>query len=146
MTTATVPDIASLFYKTWYHRFSLPTAITSDYNYLFVSHFWQELFNKLQVHLLMCIAFHLEMDRSSECSNKTAIEALCHYVNIRGNDWAEHLIYIEATMNNSVNATIDTLLMEVLYGTYLWLIPHPGDISSIISAVTNFLDKIDESI
>jgi len=39
VTTATATDIASLIYKSWYRHFSLPSAITSDHDKLFVSHF-----------------------------------------------------------------------------------------------------------
>jgi len=42
VATATVTNIASLFYKSWYQRFGLPAAITSDRDKLFIS---QELFN-----------------------------------------------------------------------------------------------------
>jgi len=37
---ATALDIACLFYRTWYHQFGLPAAITLDRNKLFVSWFW----------------------------------------------------------------------------------------------------------
>ena len=37
VTRATAPEIALLFYKTWYRRFGPPTAITSDRDKLFVS-------------------------------------------------------------------------------------------------------------
>ena len=43
VATATVTNnIASLFYKSWYQRFGLLAAITSDRDKLFIS---QELFN-----------------------------------------------------------------------------------------------------
>ena len=81
VTIATAPEIVLLFYKTWYCRFGLSTAITSDCDKLFVSRFWQKLFKKLNIHLHMSTAFHPETGGSSECSNKTAIEALRHYIN-----------------------------------------------------------------
>ena len=111
-----------------------------------MSRFWQELFKKLNVHLRMSTAFHPETDGLSEHSNKTAIEALRHYVNTRQDDWSEHLIQVETAMNNSVNATTGKSPMELLYGTHVWLIPHSANISSTISAITDFLEKIDESI
>ena len=92
VTTATMTDIASLFYKSWYRRFGLPSAITSDRDKLFISHFWQELFKKLKVHLRMSMALHPKTDGSSERSNKMAIESLRHYVNTRQDDWADHLL------------------------------------------------------
>ena len=114
ITTATAPEIALLFYKTWYCRFGLSSAITSDHDKLFLSRFWQKLFKKLKVHLRMSTAFHPETDGSSERSNKTAIEALGHYLNTRQDDWSEHLIHVETAMNNSVNATTGKSPMELL--------------------------------
>ena len=146
LTTATAPDIARLFYRTWYRQFGLPTAITSDCDKLFVSRFWQELFKKLEVHLRMSTAFHPTTDGFSERSNKTAIEALRHYINTRQNDWAKHLIHVEAAMNNSVNAMTGKSPMELLYGTHLRLVPHPVDPSSTVPATTDFLDMINESV
>ena len=146
VTMATAPDIARLFYRTWYRRFGLPTAITSDRDKLFVSRFWQELFKKLEVYLRMSTAFHPETDGSSEHSNKTVIEALYHYVNTHQNDWTKHLIYVEVAMNNSVNATTGKSPMELLYGTYVRLVPHPVDTSSMVPATTDFFDRINESI
>ena len=143
---ATAPETASLFYRTWYHRFGLPTAITSDRDKLFVSKSWQELFKKLNVHLRKSTAFHPETDCSLERSNKTAIEALRHYVNTRQNDWSEHLIHVEIAMNNSINATTGRSRMELLYGTHARLILHPADTFSTVPAVTDFLEKINESV
>jgi len=39
VTTATAPEIALLFYRTWYRRFGLSTAIALDRDKLFVSRF-----------------------------------------------------------------------------------------------------------
>jgi len=94
----------------------------------------------------MSTAFHLETDSSSECSNKTAIEALHHYIDTRQNDRSEHLIHIEMAMTNSINATTGNSLMELLYGTHFQLFPHPADASSAIPAVTHFFEKINESV
>ena len=111
-----------------------------------MSRFWEELFKKLNVHLHMSTAFYPETDGSSERSNKTAIEALQHYVNTRQNDLSEHLIHVEAAMNNSINVTTGKSPMELLYGTHVRLIPHPADTSSTVPAITDFLEKIDESV
>ena len=94
----------------------------------------------------MSTAFHPETDGSSERSNKTVIEALCHCINTRQNNWTKHLIHVKAAMNNSVNATTGKSPMEVLYRTHLWLVPHPVNTSSMVLATTDFLDRINESV
>ena len=55
-------------------------------------------------------------------------------------------MHIETAMNNSINATTRKSPLELLYGTYVRLVSHPADTCSTISAVTDFLEKIDESI
>jgi len=55
-------------------------------------------------------------------------------------------MHIETAMNNSINATTGKSPTELLYGTHVRLIPHPADTCSTIPAVTDFLEKIDESI
>jgi hypothetical protein len=50
-TSATAPDMADLYYRTWYRQFGLPAAITLDRDKLFTSGFWKELFKKIDVHL-----------------------------------------------------------------------------------------------
>jgi len=145
-TTATAPEVANLFYRTWYRQFGLPSAIASDRDKLFMSHFWKQLMKKLDIHLRMSTAYHPETDGSSEKSNKTAIESLRQYANIRQNDWVDHLVHVEATMNNSVNATTLKTPTELLYGAPIRLFPAPIDSSSEVPAVTEFLDRIQESL
>ena len=55
-------------------------------------------------------------------------------------------MHVETAMNNSINATTGKSPMELHYGTHVRLIPHPADTCSTIPAVTEFLEKIDESI
>jgi hypothetical protein len=145
-TTAKAHEVAELFYRTWYRQFGLPNAITSDRDKLFTSGFWKELFKKIDVHLRMSTSFHPETDGSSERSNKTAIESVRHYVSARQHDWSEHLIHVELAMNNSVNATTGMTPTELLYGTPVRLVPHPANTLSEFPAVTEFLERIDESV
>ena len=49
-------------------------------------------------------------------------------------------------MNNSVNATTGMTPTELLYGTALRLIPHPANAHSKFPVVTEFLERIDESV
>jgi hypothetical protein len=81
-STATAADIADLVYRSWYRQFGLPKAMTSDRDKLFISKFWKELHKRIRVDIPMSTSFHPETDSSSECPNKTMIEALRHYVNL----------------------------------------------------------------
>jgi hypothetical protein len=45
-----------------------------------------------------------------------------------------------------MNATIEMTPTELLYETLLYLIPHPANTQSEFSAVTEFLERIDQSV
>jgi hypothetical protein len=86
------------------------------------------------------------MDGSSERSNKIVIEIIRHYVSVRQHDWSEYLIYIELTMNNSMNTIMGMTPTELLYGIILRLIPHLANTQSDFPAGVEFLERIDKSM
>jgi hypothetical protein len=148
-STATAQDIAKLVYASWYRQFGLPKAITSDRDKLFTSHFWKELHKRTNISLRMSTSFHPETDGSSERSNKTMIEAVRHYVNRQHTDWADHLIHIEAAMNNSVNATAGKTPTEMVYGAPLRLFPSARDLAKPtqdVPAVSDYIQRIQDYV
>jgi len=148
-STATAQDIAELVYASWYRQFGLPTAITSDRDKLFTSNFWKELHKRIKISLRMSTSFHPETDGSSERSNKTMIEALRHYVNLKHTNWTDYLIHVEAAMNNSVNATTRKTPTEMVYGTTLRLFPSPRDLAKPdhdVPAATDYIQRIQDYI
>jgi hypothetical protein len=149
LSTATAQDIAKLVYNSWYRQFGLPKAITSDRDKLFTSNFWKELHKRIKVSLRMSTSYHPETDGSSERSNKTMIEALRHYINLRHTDWADHLIHVEAAMNNSVNATTGKTPTELVFGTPLRLFPSPRDLAKQtqdVPAVSDYIQRIQDNV
>src|SRR6202023_603459 len=141
-STTTAADIADLVYRSWYRQFGLPKAMTSDRDKLFTSKFWKELHKRIRIDLRMSTSFHPETDGSSERSNKSMIEALRHYVNLRHTDWGDHLIHVEAAMNNSVNATTGKSPTEIVFGTTLRLFPSPRDLAKPSQDVPAIIDDI----
>ena len=94
----------------------------------------------------MSTAYHPETDGASERSNKTFIEALRHYVNVRQTDWAKHLMHVEIVMNNSINAITGKAPNELLYGTTVRLFPAINPRSTNVPAVADYIAAIQESI
>jgi hypothetical protein len=123
-------------------------AITSDRDKLFTSNFWKELHKRMKVSLRMSSSFYPETDGSSERSNKTMIEEIRHYVNLRHTDWADHLIHVEAAINNSVNATTGKSPTDLVFGTTLRLFPFPHDLATVIQdlpAVSDYIQRIQDN-
>ena len=149
LSTATAQDIADLVYRSWYRQFGLPKAMTSDRDKLFTSKFWKELHKRVRINLRMSTSYHPETDGSSERSNKTMIESLRHYVNLRQSDWADHLIHVEAAMNNSVNATTGKTPTELVYGAPIRLFPSPNNLAKPnldVPAVSDYIQRIQDNI
>ena len=124
-------------------------GLTSDRDKLFTSNLWKELHKRIKVSLRLSTSFHSETDSSSQWSNKTMIEALRHYVNLRQIDWAAHLIHVEAAMNNSVNTTTGKSPTELVFRTTLRLFPSTHDLTKPtqdVLAVSDYIQRIQDNI
>ena len=77
------------------------------------------------------------------------IESIRHYINLRHTDWADHLIHIEAAMNNSVNVTTGKSPTELVFHTTLRLFPSPNDIAEPrqdVPAVSDYIQQIQDNV
>ena len=79
-TTNTTPEIVYLFFDNWYCKNELSLEIISNWDKLFISQFWKELYKQTGVKLKMSSTYYLETNRAPECTNKTANQILCFYV------------------------------------------------------------------
>src|SRR5437762_14138952 len=70
-------------------------------------------------------------------------------MNLRHTDWADHLIHVEAAMNNSVNATTGKSPTELVFGATLRLFPSPRDLAKPtqdVPAITDYIQRIQDNI
>ena len=79
-TTNTTPEIACLFFDNWYCENELSLEIISNWDKLFISQFWKELYKQTGVKLKMSSAYYLETNRAAECTNKIVNQILCFYI------------------------------------------------------------------
>ena len=97
--------------------FSLPSQIITDRDPKFLSSFWKAACVKLGIKMLTSTAYHPQTDGQSERTNQTVEVALRFLLceNPAAN-WPAALPSIQATMNNSRNATTGFAPNEVLTG------------------------------
>jgi hypothetical protein len=98
-------QLAQLFMDRWFRYFGLPERIISDRDTKFTSHFWTALHKNLGTKLNISTANHPQTDGRSEKTNATLEDILRMYVSSLHDDWDDHLLMAEFTMNESVHAS-----------------------------------------
>ena len=98
------------------HDWSVPRAIISDRDKKFMSVFWTDVFKRLNIDLLISIAYHSQIDEQSERINQTIEIALRYWIVSNSNvDFIENASYIQIDINNIVVAEIGYILNELCY-------------------------------
>lgn len=116
-TTDRAPDVASRFFTEYYPRFGLPSKIISDRDPKFISRFWQCLFSKLKVELLLSTAYAPQTDGQSERTNQTVEQMLRSYIGYDPNrQWTSDLKEIEFILNSHSSESSSKSPFEILYG------------------------------
>ena len=113
---------AELWAKAWLKAlrtcdWGIPVKFISDRDTRFLSDFWQEVFRLLRCKHLASTAYHPQTDGQSERTNQTVEIALRFFVTeYPEEDWDEVIPHVQATLNNSANASTGTAPNEILYG------------------------------
>lgn len=131
----TASQVADRFFQSYYPRFGLPLRMISDRDPKFISKFWQTLFKRLQVDLLLSSAYAPQTDGQSERSNQTIENMLRAYIGYDLNrKWVDDLKEIEFTINSHPSEATGISPFQCLYGfepRQGWTIPS-NDVDSEI--------------
>ncbi|MBW0584579.1 hypothetical protein O181_124294 [Austropuccinia psidii MF-1] len=87
MSSITSLDLAHLFIKNIFSKHGLPSSIFSDRGPLFVSSFWTNLFQQLNISRDLSTAYHQETDGQTERVNQILEQYLWMYVSSHQDDW-----------------------------------------------------------
>src|SRR5204863_3872659 len=79
-TNATGEDIADLYFTHIFPQTELLESIICNRDTKFTSKFWETLMQRLKIKLDMSTAFHSQMDKSTEITNKTIIQILRNWI------------------------------------------------------------------
>lgn len=112
----TASSVAPVFLQQVYRLHGLPTAIVSDWDKIFTSHFWQELFRLAQVELRLSSAYHPQLDGQSECVNQCLETFLRCFVHACPSQWSKWIDLAEYWYNTSWHSAHGHSPFEVLYG------------------------------
>jgi len=104
LDSLSAPDLALLFLNHVFRYHSLPESIISDWELIFVSHFWCELMQLLEIKLKPSTAYHPQTDRLTECINQTLEAYLQAYCLYQQDNWVNYLALAEFAFNNLINS------------------------------------------
>lgn len=102
-TDISTDNLATLFINHWYCENGLPLDIISDWDKLFMLRFWKTLTTLCGVKLKILMAYHLEINGSSKCTNKMINQCLHFHVDCQQKDWVQALPKIHFAIMNTVN-------------------------------------------
>ena len=100
---ATAKDTALLVFNRWYCKNGHPLDSISDRDKLFMSCFWKALFQLSGVKPKVYFGYHLQMDGSSKCTNKTINQMIHFYVGRNQKGWVQVLPTIQFCIMNTAN-------------------------------------------
>ena len=104
-TWVTAKGIAWLFLKEVVRLHGIPDSIMSDWDSKFTLIFWCELLRIMDIKPLMSIAFHPQMDGSTEQVNRSIGQILQTVVRDDQKDWVHKGPMVEFAMNSNVSST-----------------------------------------
>jgi hypothetical protein len=90
-TDMTTEEFATVFFDKWFCENGCPLELITNRDKLFVSNFWKALMKLSGIKHKMSMAYHPQTNRSSECSNKTVVQALRFHVERNQTGWAKAL-------------------------------------------------------
>ena len=103
--TVTSADLAELFVIHVFSKHGVPSHITSDRGFKFVSHFFRSLGKALDIKLHFTSGYHPEGDGQTERVNQTLEQYIRIYCNFQQSNWQPLLLIAEFSYNNAPSAT-----------------------------------------
>ena len=104
-TKITAKEAAKLFFEHWYCRgYGLPNKIISDRDKIFVSSFWQEITEAMQINLSMATARHQQTNGATENIVKMVKNCLTSLCAEEPKEWPKQIRAVEFALNSSKSA------------------------------------------
>jgi protoheme ferro-lyase len=98
-------QLAELFTVHVFSKHGVPSHVTSDQGFEFVSHFFHSLGKALNIKLHFTSGYHPEGDKQMERVNQTLEQYLQIYCNFQHDNWQSLLPIAEFCYNNTPSST-----------------------------------------
>jgi hypothetical protein len=116
-TKITAKEAAELFFRHWYCRgFGLPKNIVSDRDKLFISSFWQEAMNKMEITLSMSTARHQQTNGATENIVKVVKNCLSSLCANDPTEWPAQIEAVEFALNSAKSSSTGYAPFSLAFG------------------------------
>ncbi|MBW0476512.1 hypothetical protein O181_016227 [Austropuccinia psidii MF-1] len=116
MPSMTSLDLAYLFIKNIFSKHGLPSRILSDRGSLFVSSFWTNIYQQLNISRELSTSYHAETDEKTERLIQILEHYFCIYVCYHQDYWNTWLPLSEFAYNNSDHYSTKKSPFWTVYG------------------------------
>ena len=118
---------ARLFIELVFRHHGLPHRLLSDQGPQFTSSFWKHVFAALRTKVVIPTPYYPQGNGQVERANRTIVERLKAFVNIRKDDWQQYLHLFEFAYNNTVHSATKTTAFFINYGR------HPTTVALLLN-------------
>lgn len=112
----TAAIVAQLYMDQVYRLHGMPEVLISDRDKIFISNFWQQLFNLADTTLNLSSSYHPQTDGQTERLNQCLETYLHCMVHSKPRQWAKWLPQAEHWYNTAFHSSLGRSPFEVLYG------------------------------
>ncbi|WVZ04713.1 hypothetical protein V8G54_018059 [Vigna mungo] len=112
----TAKDIAEIFIKDIVKLHGFPSLIVSDWDRIFISHFWTELFKMAGTKLKFSSVYHPQMDGQTEVVNHCLETYLRCLTGAKPKQWPKWLSWAKFWYNTNYNSYTKTTPFKALFG------------------------------
>jgi hypothetical protein len=109
--------VAKAFITNVVRLHGIPTSIVSDRDKVFLSSFWQALFQLQGTQLCMSSSYHPQSDGQTEVMNRTLEQYLRCFTGDQPRKWVEWLSWAEYSYNTATHSSTKLTPFEAVYGT-----------------------------
>ena len=113
----TAATVAKVFIANVVRLHGIPASIVTDRDRVFLSSFWQALFQLQGTQLCMSSSYYPQSDGQTEVMNRTLEQYLRCFAGDQPRKWVEWLPLAEFSYNTSLHFSTKTTPFEAVYGT-----------------------------
>ncbi|KAH9782770.1 hypothetical protein KPL71_009054 [Citrus sinensis] len=139
----TAVKTANLFVDMVVKLYGFPTSIISDRDPIFMSNFWQKLFELNGTQLRHSMTYHPQTDGQSEVVNRGLEQYLRAFTQDKPHTWSSFLGWAEFCYNTSYHSSLRMTPFQALYGRLPPTIPSYSKGSTSIQALEDMLIERD---